>query len=134
MLVAGEIVAGASAPAAVAIASRSNASRRAAPGARRRIEAPGAGKRGGRTGFTPFRRVAARDRRWILARSLFTGTPSREVEILVVVAEIGVRVHLGHSQFTRGRGRKLQPRLGIAVFEVHEIALAYAHDFAREAR
>src|SRR6185437_12981314 len=55
-----------------------------------------------------------------------------ECEVLVVIAEIRIRIDLGHVQRTVGLGREIQPGFGIAVEPVHEVLVADAHDFARE--
>src|SRR6185312_197509 len=57
-----------------------------------------------------------------------------EIEILIVVAEIGIRIDLGHAQRTARLGGETQPRLGIAVKPVHEVLVADAHHFAGEFR
>src|SRR6185312_13007652 len=81
---------------------------------------------------SPALRAPSPGGRGILKQVLFTGTLPREIEILVVVAEIRIRIDLGHVQRTVGLGREIQPGLGIAVEPVHEVLVADAHDFARE--
>ena len=56
----------------------------------------------------------------------------REIEILVVIAEIRVRIDLGHVQRAAGVGGEIKPRFGIAVEPVHEVLVAHAHHFNSE--
>src|SRR6185312_14301693 len=161
MVFAGEIWGGASALAAAAIVASAKAITHATCLERilkcneplslreRRREAPSAQRWGEGSKMkecrdiaepSPALRVALRARplaaspegRGVLKPVLFTGTLPREIEILVVVAEIRSRIDLGHVQRAAGLGREIQPGLCIAVEPVHEVLVSRAHDFAGE--
>src|SRR5690348_15300767 len=73
----------------------------------------------------PAVRASAEARK--IAAALFTRMLPNEREILVVVAEIGFGIHLGHVQRASGLFREAQPCLGVAVIPVHQILVADAH-------
>src|SRR6185312_10024461 len=143
MVFAGEIWGGASALAAAAIVASAKAITHATCLERilkcneplslreRRREAPSAQRWGEGSKMkecrdiaepSPALRVALRARplaaspegRGVLKPVLFTGTLPREIEILVVVAEIRIRIDLGHVQRAAGLGREIQPGLCFA--------------------
>src|SRR6185437_10442307 len=68
----------------------------------------------------------------IRSQVLVTSALLLEREVLVVIAEIGIRIDLGHVQRAAGLDGEIQPGLGIAMKPVHEVLVADAHDFARE--
>src|SRR5574337_2226083 len=88
---------------------------------------------GGASAFAAAPTVARMKARTQAAR-LFTRTLPRECQVFVVIAEIGIRVDLGHVQRAAGLLREAQPRFGIAVGPVHQVLVADAHHFADQGR
>src|SRR5690348_8863563 len=65
---------------------------------------------------------------------LFTGALPLEIQVLVVVAEIRIRVDLGHVQGVAGLRGEAQPCLGVTVVPMHEVFVTDAHHFAGQLR
>src|SRR5690348_6797516 len=140
MVFAGEICGGASALAAMATAASAQPSAHAAslePAATLktvRVERSGAKLREVETLFALRLRAfgTTLSANGILRRVLFTAVLPCERKILVVIAEIRIRIDLGHVQHVAGLGGEIQPCFGIAVEPVHEVLVAHAHHFAGE--